>query len=159
RRRARTRSVGGAVRRGLGVAVVEQHATAAAAAATLSRNEDGSVTLRVGASGVPTGVAPRLVAVAAEALGVEASRIAVVPADTDSAAAEEGKDSPEPYLVARAVARAAVALRERLSFRAAAASSHAEASATAEAGEFDTAFGGVFAEVQVDTETGVVRVR
>lgn len=146
--------------RGRGVALAGSWSGAgASAAAGLTLNEDGSFALRLGASGVSAGVGQALVARAAAAMGAATDRFSLVAADTDSAPAEEA-ERPEPQLIARAVERAASELRERTApgTRRKKAGS-AEATVTLEASEVPAVVAAVFAEVELDAETGLTRTR
>ena len=146
--------------RGRGVALAGPWSAAGVAAtAGLTLNEDGSFALRVGAGGVSAGVGQELVARAAAILGATPDRFSVVAADTDTALTEDA-EQPEPKLIAGAVERAAAELRERSapgSRRKRAGS--AEATATLQAREVPSVVAAVFAEVELDVETGLARAR
>jgi CO/xanthine dehydrogenase Mo-binding subunit len=150
RRRAPSVAV---ARHGRGVAAAAPR-PAAATAAAFAANADGSLTLRLSASGAPAGIGPVVLGQAARALGVGADRIALVATDTDSAPAEDFGPA-EAYLVARAVKAAAEQLRSRLEAK---ADGVVAASGVATPSPDDRRSAAVFAEVEVDGETGIVRV-
>ena len=149
-----------ALTRGRGLALAGPWSPAGASAAVgLTLNEDGSFALRLGAGGISAGVGQALVARAAAILGMPPDRFSLVAADTDSASAEEA-EQPEPHLIARAVERAATELREGAapgSRRKKAGS--AEAIAILRASDVPSVVAAVFAEVEMDAETGIARAR
>jgi CO/xanthine dehydrogenase Mo-binding subunit len=84
------------------------------AAAVCRLDADGHLTVITGAADM-TGVETGFAAIAAEAFGVDASRVRVVNADTSSAPyAGTSGGSKVTYTVGRAVERAAIEARERL---------------------------------------------
>jgi CO/xanthine dehydrogenase Mo-binding subunit len=152
----------GILRRGRGLAVAGAWSSPGrTAAATLIRNQDGSVTLRLGAAGLPTGLGDPLIAYAAGLLGLPAERFSVVATDTDSAPAEdEDTSDAEPRLLLRAVEQAARALPNPRNGRGAPApASSAHGLAVLEPSEVPARTAVVLAEVELDPETGVARTR
>lgn len=92
-------------------------------------------------------------------LGAAPDRFSIVAADTDSAPAEDA-EQPEPQITARAVERAAAELRERAApgSRLKKAGS-ADATAALESKDVPSVVAAIFAEVELDPETGLARTR
>ena len=153
-------SGGRAPLRGRGVALAGPWSAAGVSAtAGLTLNEDGSFALRLGAGGVSAGLGQAFVEKAAAILGAPPDRFSIVAADTDSAPAEDA-EQPEPQITARAVERAAAELRERAapgSRRKKAGS--ADATAALEGSDVPSVVAAVFAEVELDADTGLARTR
>ena len=150
----------GGLRRGRGVAVAGAwSAPGEGAPVALTRNQDGSVTLRLGAAGAPGGVGESLIARAAVLLGLPPERFSLVATDTDSAPAEDAAGA-EPRVLLRAVEQAAGTLGERNGKgRRSPAPASAQAVRVLDASEVPARTTAVFAEVEVDAETGVARTR
>jgi CO/xanthine dehydrogenase Mo-binding subunit len=99
---------------GIGVAIGWWPGGYEPAAAVCRLDADGRLTVITGAADM-TGVETGFAAIAAEAFGVDASRVRVVTADTSSAPyAGTSGGSKVTYTVGRAVERAALQARERL---------------------------------------------
>ena len=99
---------------GIGVAIGWWPGGYEPAAAVCRLDADGRLTVITGAADM-TGVETGFAAIAAEAFGVDASRVRVVNADTSSAPyAGTSGGSKVTYTVGRAVERAAMEARERL---------------------------------------------
>jgi CO/xanthine dehydrogenase Mo-binding subunit len=99
---------------GIGVAIGWWPGGYEPAAAVCRLDADGRLTVITGAADM-TGVETGFAAIAAEAFGVDASRVRVVNADTSSAPyAGTSGGSKVTYTVGRAVERAALQARERL---------------------------------------------
>jgi CO/xanthine dehydrogenase Mo-binding subunit len=99
---------------GIGVAIGWWPGGYEPAAAVCRLDSDGRLTVITGAADM-TGVETGFAAIAAEAFGVDASRVRVVNADTSSAPyAGTSGGSKVTYTVGRAVERAALEARERL---------------------------------------------
>jgi CO/xanthine dehydrogenase Mo-binding subunit len=147
----------GRLRGGRGVAVSGAwSAPGERAPIALTRNQDGSVTLRLGAAGAPVGVGEILIARAATLLGLPAERFSLVATDTDSAPAEDAGGA-EARVLLHALEQAARALPGK---NGKGRRSRGRASASVlEAGDVPASTAAVFAEVEVDTETGVARTR
>jgi CO/xanthine dehydrogenase Mo-binding subunit len=150
----------GGVRQGRGVAVSGAwSAPGEGTPVALTRNQDGSVTLRLGAAGAPVGVGEILIARAAALLGLPAERFSLVATDTDSAPAEDAGGA-ETRVLLRAVEEAAGALAGKSGKgRRSSARASARAPRVLEASDVPASTAAVFAEVEVDTETGVARTR
>jgi CO/xanthine dehydrogenase Mo-binding subunit len=147
------------VRRGRGLAAAGAWSFVGdSASAALTRNQDGSVVLRLGACGQAAGAGDLLITRAAAALGASTNLFSLVPTDTDSAPAEDSGPA-EPRLLGRAVEQAAMALREQAekSVRRSATVT-GEATAFFEAADLAAATALVLAELELDTETGLARV-
>ena len=186
----------GPLRRGIGTALA-QHVhgfrSDERGAASLSLNEDGSLSLVTGPSEMGASVNPR--AIAASVLGLPVERVIARATDTDGLPFAPGSRAPAPFATGRAVDRAARLVLDQvlrtaarlldvdaLELRAkegrvearngrsvslaevAIASLHGEEPAPIGATAFFLArespptFAAAFAEVEVDVETGVVRV-
>jgi CO/xanthine dehydrogenase Mo-binding subunit len=99
---------------GIGVAIGWWPGGYEPAAAVCRLDADGSLTVITGAADM-TGVETGFAAIAAEAFGLDVSRVRVVNADTSSAPyAGTSGGSKVTYTVGRAVERAAIEARERL---------------------------------------------
>ena len=199
RRRKKLRPAGGAVRRGLGMAIVMQASGIPGVdmgAASIKMNEDGSFNLLVGATDIGTGADTMFCQIAAEALGVPMERIIPYSSDTDMTPFDPGAyASSTTYISGRAVEKAArLVLQQITEVGARMLEEKAEdmvlhggkvcakdgrfvtyeqvclsslyqkdqfqIMATASHMSYDSPppFAAVFAEVEVDTETGLVRV-
>jgi CO/xanthine dehydrogenase Mo-binding subunit len=147
------------VRRGRGLAVAGAWSLPGdSATASLTRNEDGSVVLRVGVCDPAAGAGDLLVSRAAAALQAPAAALSILPTDTDSSPAEDSGPA-EPRLLVRAVEQAATALRDEAGKpRRGKAALTGEATAVIEPDDAETATAVVLAEVELDTETGLARV-
>jgi putative selenate reductase molybdopterin-binding subunit len=198
KRRAAT-ARGGAVRRGLGMAIVMQASGIPGVdmgAASIKMNEDGSFNLLVGATDIGTGADTMFCQIAAETLGVPIEKIVPYSSDTDMTPFDPGAyASSTTYISGRAVEKAArgalqqivevagrmleekpddlvthggkvcakdgrfvtyeqvclSSLYQKDQFQIMATASHMSY-------ESPPPFAAVFAEVEVDTETGLVRV-
>jgi putative selenate reductase molybdopterin-binding subunit len=189
----------GAVRRGLGMAIVMQASGIPGVdmgAASMKMNEDGSFNLLVGATDIGTGSDTMFCQIAAEALGVPMEKVIPYSSDTDMTPFDPGAyASSTTYISGRAVEKAAVAVLgqiievggrmlgedpkelvahggkvcakdgrfvtyEEVCLSSLYQKDQFQIMATASHMSYDSPppFAAVFVEVEVDTETGVVRV-
>jgi len=199
RRRQRLRPAKGALRRGMGMAIVMQASGIPGVdmgAASIKMNEDGSFNLLVGATDIGTGADTMFCQVAAEALGVPMEKIIPYSSDTDMTPFDPGAyASSTTYISGRAVEKAARLVLQQITevggrmleekpedlvlhsgkvcakdgrfvtYEQVCLSSlyqkdQFQIMATASHMSYDSPppFAAVFAEVEVDTETGLVRV-
>jgi len=111
------------VRRGLGMAVCMQGSGIPfvdMAACSIKMNDDGSFNLLAGAADVGAGADTVLAQIAAEVLGVRTSDVVVLSGDTDVTPFDKGAyASSTTYISGMAAKKAAEALRERITARAA----------------------------------------
>ncbi|MFD9125257.1 xanthine dehydrogenase family protein molybdopterin-binding subunit [Kitasatospora sp. NPDC059571] len=150
---------------GSGVAAATYPVLIAPCAAEVTARQDGSYLVRVNATDIGTGARTVLAVVAAEALGAPVERIRTEIGRSDLPHGSVAGGSSGTSSWGWAVHEAASALRERLAAGTAVPPAGLTARAdTAEAVQRGTelarhAFGAQFAEVQVDTDTGEVRLR
>jgi putative selenate reductase molybdopterin-binding subunit len=114
----RARAVTGAVRRGVGMAIVMQASGIPGVdmgAASIKMNEDGSFNLLMGATDIGTGSDTMFCQVAAETLGVPVEKIIPYSSDTDMTPFDPGAyASSTTYVSGRAVEKAARAVLEQI---------------------------------------------
>ena len=199
-RRKALRPAKGALRRGMGMAIVMQASGIPGVdmgAASIKMNEDGSFNLLVGATDIGTGADTMFCQIAAEALGVPIEKIIPYSSDTDMTPFDPGAyASSTTYISGRAVEKAARLVLQQITevggrmleerpedlvlhgakvcakdgrfvtYEQVCLSSlyqkdQFQIMATASHMSYDSPppFAAVFAEVEVDTETGLVRVR
>jgi putative selenate reductase molybdopterin-binding subunit len=199
RRRRKLRPATGAVRRGIGMAIVMQASGIPGVdmgGASIKMNEDGSFNLLVGATDIGTGADTMFCQIAAEALGVPMEKIIPYSSDTDMTPFDPGAyASSTTYISGRAVEKAARLVLQQITevggrmleekpedlvlhagkvcakdgrfvtYEQVCLSSlyqkdQFQIMATASHMSYDSPppFAAVFAEVEVDTETGLVRV-
>jgi putative selenate reductase molybdopterin-binding subunit len=199
RRRKKLRPTDGAVRRGIGMAIVMQASGIPGVdmgGASIKMNEDGSFNLLVGATDIGTGADTMFCQIAAEALGVPMEKIIPYSSDTDMTPFDPGAyASSTTYISGRAVEKAARLVLQQITevggrmleekpddlvlhagkvcakdgrfvtYEQVCLSSlyqkdQFQIMATASHMSYDSPppFAAVFAEVEVDTETGLVRV-
>ena len=199
RRRKKLRPTRGAMRRGIGMAIVMQASGIPGVdmgGASIKMNEDGSFNLLVGATDIGTGADTMFCQVAAEALGVPMEKIIPYSSDTDMTPFDPGAyASSTTYISGRAVEKAArLVLRqitevggrmldeepddlvlhggkvcakdgrfvtyEQVCLSSLYQKDQFQIMATASHMSYDSPppFAAVFVEVEVDVETGLVRV-
>ena len=199
RRRKKLRPTAGAVRRGIGMAIVMQASGIPGVdmgGASIKMNEDGSFNLLVGATDIGTGADTMFCQIAAEALGVPMEKIIPYSSDTDMTPFDPGAyASSTTYISGRAVEKAARLVLQQITevggrmldekpddlvlhsgkvcakdgrfvtYEQVCLSSlyqkdQFQIMATASHMSYDSPppFAAVFAEVEVDVETGLVRV-
>jgi putative selenate reductase molybdopterin-binding subunit len=199
RRRKKLRPADGAVRRGIGMAIVMQASGIPGVdmgGASIKMNEDGSFNLLVGATDIGTGADTMFCQIAAEALGVPMEKIVPYSSDTDMTPFDPGAyASSTTYISGRAVEKAARLVLQQITevgarmleekpedmvlhggkvcakdgrfvtYEQVCLSSlyqkdQFQIMATASHMSYDSPppFAAVFVEVEVDTETGLVRV-
>jgi putative selenate reductase molybdopterin-binding subunit len=199
RRRKKLRPTDGAVRRGIGMAIVMQASGIPGVdmgGASIKMNEDGSFNLLVGATDIGTGADTMFCQIAAEALGVPMEKIIPYSSDTDMTPFDPGAyASSTTYISGRAVEKAARLVLQQITevgarmleekpedmvlhggkvcakdgrfvtYEQVCLSSlyqkdQFQIMATASHMSYDSPppFAAVFAEVEVDVETGLVRV-
>jgi putative selenate reductase molybdopterin-binding subunit len=111
RRRKKLRPTAGAVRRGMGMAIVMQASGIPGVdmgGASIKMNEDGSFNLLVGATDIGTGADTMFCQIAAESLGVPIEKIIPYSSDTDMTPFDPGAyASSTTYISGRAVEKAA----------------------------------------------------
>jgi putative selenate reductase molybdopterin-binding subunit len=199
RRRKKLRPAAGALRRGIGMAIVMQASGIPGVdmgAASIKMNEDGSFNLLVGATDIGTGADTMFCQIAAEALGVPMEKIIPYSSDTDMTPFDPGAyASSTTYISGRAVQKAALLVLQQITevgarmleedpgdtvlhggkvcakdgrfvtYEQVCLSSlyqkdQFQIMATASHMSYDSPppFAAVFADVEVDVETGLVRV-
>jgi putative selenate reductase molybdopterin-binding subunit len=118
KREAHRRQDGGAIRKGVGMAVM-MHGSGIAgldmAAATLKMNDDGSFNLLVGATDLGTGSDTILAQMAAEVLGIPLDDLIVYSSDTDFTPFDKGAyASSTTYISGGAVRKAAFKIKAQI---------------------------------------------
>jgi putative selenate reductase molybdopterin-binding subunit len=146
-------------RRGVGMALLRHHAESERGAASIRIHQDGSFNLFVGASAMGVGAEAAYAAVAADVLGVSADQVVPAAGDSDSSPRDPGAPAPTLYLTGRAVEKAAgLLLRRIVEAGSPERAAGLEATAFHDAADAPPVSVAVFAEVEVDVETGEVRV-
>ncbi len=119
----RARKDSGVIRRGVGVAVLQQGSGIPGidmGAVTIKLNEDGSFNLLTGATDLGTGSDTILAQIAAEVLGTDADKFQVLSSDTDLTPYDTGAyASSTTYITGMAARKAAEQVREKILTRAA----------------------------------------
>lgn len=122
-RRKRARKNRGVVRRGVGMAVLQQGSGIPGidmGAVTIKLNEDGSFNLLAGATDLGTGSDTILAQIAAEVLGTSAEKFNVLSSDTDLTPYDTGAyASSTTYITGMAAQKAAQEIRRKILTRAA----------------------------------------
>ncbi|MFB4319533.1 xanthine dehydrogenase family protein molybdopterin-binding subunit [Actinomadura sp. 21ATH] len=142
--------------RGMGVASATYPANRAPCRATARREADGRCTVRIAATDIGTGARTALTIIAAETLGVEPSRVTVEIGDSGLPRASVAGGSTGTASWGTAVVRACEAVLEAPPGTEVAADTTEEIKAQEKYARH--AFGAHFAEVEVDADTGEVRV-
>ncbi|MEU8803070.1 xanthine dehydrogenase family protein molybdopterin-binding subunit [Spirillospora sp. NPDC048819] len=153
----------GRKRIGMGVAASTYPAYMSPNNATARAEPDGTFTVRIAAADIGTGARTALALIAAETLKADLRDVTVEIGDSSFPKASVAGGSSGTASWGTAVVRACEALRGRLNGAVPAEGLEASADTTAELKERDAyarhAFGAQFAEVEVDADTGEVRVR
>jgi xanthine dehydrogenase YagR molybdenum-binding subunit len=147
--------------RGSGVASATYPARSAPSTATATAHPDGSFTVAVAAADIGTGARTALRQVAADQLGVDASQVQVMIADSDFGPAMIAGGSMGTASWGWAILKACAALRDRI-----AGTPDQDVSATGDTSDDIAAlenysrhaYGAHFAEVRVDVDSGEIRV-
>ncbi|WP_242904041.1 xanthine dehydrogenase family protein molybdopterin-binding subunit [Actinomadura terrae] len=148
---------------GTGVAASTYPAYMRPSGATARAEPDGTFTIRVAAADIGTGARTALTLIAAEALKVDLGRVRVEVGDSRFPKAPVAGGSAGTASWGTAVVRACEGLREKLNGSVPPGGVEASADTTGELKGRDRyarhAFGAQFADVEVDADTGEVRVR
>ncbi|WP_131741735.1 xanthine dehydrogenase family protein molybdopterin-binding subunit [Actinomadura roseirufa] len=149
--------------RGTGVAAATYPAYLRPNRATARADADGTFTVRIAAADIGTGARTALTLIAAETLKADLGRVTVEIGDSAFPAASVAGGSAGTSSWGGAVVRACEALRERLNGAVPPEGVEVSADTAAEVEARDAyarhAFGAQFADVEVDADTGEVRVR
>jgi xanthine dehydrogenase YagR molybdenum-binding subunit len=141
---------------GTGVAASTYPAYRRPSKATARRDPDGHCTVRIAAADIGTGARTTLTLIAAEALGTDPSQVTVEIGDSDLPTAPLAGGSAGTASWGTAVARACAAVKDVVAGTEVSADTAEEISAQEKYARH--AFGAQFAEVEVDSDTGEIRV-
>ncbi len=162
--RAQPGSDPGPVKRGAGVAFLAFRAGLGRSNAVIDVNAKGQYTVHVGVTDVGAGAKTTMGLIAAEALDVSLSNVEVVWGDTDRCPYSVGESgSRTTIMTGYAVVEAARDLKRQIAEKGLPKGdsklvASAAPSPAVEGGKVRNTFGAHFVEVEVDTETGRVRV-
>jgi CO/xanthine dehydrogenase Mo-binding subunit len=153
----------GPIKRGAGVAIMAFRAAVGSSSAVMTVDATGQYTLFVGVTDVGPGAKTTMNIIAADELGVPLSKVKVVWGDTDTCPYSVGESgSRKTTMTGEAVVAAARDLKKQIADKGLpSGSALLTASATPRPrveGKIRNCFGANFAEVEVDTELGAVKI-